>query len=527
MGNRASTGSQPLLQEGAEAAAVTASSAAAVSPPPSDVEVSVLLGREKALVGVRQSVHVLLQIRTPEATSRRLPLHVSCVMDRSGSMQGKKLKFAKRGIRKLIKHLTPEDKLHLITYDDFVKTEFVNGDLSVAGKEGLVQKVKSVTTGGTTNLCGGLDAGADELLKGGTAEVVGSRRVCLFSDGLVNRGVTDHAAILEHVRTRLAKGVTFETFGIGTGFDEELMRSIAVEGKGEFAFLETAQSIPRLVSKSIHGLLSLAGTEAALHVRGLNGAVVTKVLGCGDDDDDEDDDMENGAVGLLGLLRIGDLHANNMKQVLVELELSPAETPEGDMPESVPVVEFGLRYKPCGGEQEARGLVSDAAEFRCIEGTASISFTPDSSAVGSVNAQVAAAVAIQEAVAKEDRIMDLLQRGNKDEAIALKEGAIAEVDTVHKELVQAGAPQEVCTQLEKALTRFRKALEGMRAEGRDRRAVLMEMRYERDIQERMSLRAYSEGNDSDSWSSDSGGDVDMGGLRNPQDSDASSILSSD
>eukprot|EP00971_Amphidinium_carterae_P296530 5890846-Amphidinium_carterae.1 len=72
----------------------------------------------------------------------------------------------------------------------------------------------------------------------------------------------------------------------------------------------------------------------------------------------------------------------------------------------------------------------------------------------------------------------------------------------------------------------------MRAEGRDQRAVLMEMRYERDIQERMSLRAYSEGADSDSWSSSSGGDADMGpaarrrqGSFNPQDSDADSTTS--
>mmetsp|Transcript_45616 Transcript_45616/g.105885 ORF Transcript_45616/g.105885 Transcript_45616/m.105885 type:complete len:551 (-) Transcript_45616:204-1856(-) len=547
MGNRASTGSQP--NEQARIAASSSQTVPAGSSQPneqagiaatvpasltgsSDVQVSVLLGREKALVGVRQSVHVLLQIRTAEASHGRLPLHVSCVMDRSGSMNGKKLKFAKRGIRKLIKHLTPEDKLHLITYDDHVRQDFVNGDLTAEGKEGLVEKVKSVKVGGTTNLCGGLDAGADELLKDRATQGVGSRRVCLFSDGLVNKGVTDHAAILEHVRARQAEGVTFETFGIGTGFDEELMRSIAVEGKGEFAFLETAQSIPRLVSKSVHGLLTLAGTEAALHVRGLNGAVVTKVLGCGDDEDDEDDDMDTGAVGLMGLLRIGDLHTNNVKQVLVELELSPADRPEGQEAEALPVLEFGLRYKPCAGEQAASEAVSNPADLRSLEGIASISFTQDSSAVGAVNPEVAAAVAIQEAVAKEDRIVDLLQRGNKDEAIALKESAIAEVSRVHDELKDGAAPQAVCNQLEKALTRFRKALEGMRAEGRDQRAVLMEMRYERDIQERMSLRAYSEGADSDSWSSSSGGDADMGpaarrrqGSFNPQDSDADSTTS--
>mmetsp|Transcript_75541 Transcript_75541/g.179465 ORF Transcript_75541/g.179465 Transcript_75541/m.179465 type:complete len:553 (-) Transcript_75541:261-1919(-) len=540
MGNRGSA--QPVQQEGQSSAitpVLTSSPVAVASTSDADVQVSVVLSRASALVGLRQTVHALLQIRTPAPQRARLPLHVACVMDRSGSMRGAKLKFAKRGVRKLIKHLNVEDALHLVTYDHAVKRVFVDGDLTVAGKEDLVQQVKNVATGGTTNLCGGLEEGVASLMgsrQAGTQEVA-SRRVCLFSDGLVNSGVTDKADILNRVRNFQAKGITVATFGIGTDFDEELMRRIAQEGRGDYAFLETAESIPRLVSKSVHGLLSLAGTEAILEVRGLNGAVVTKVYGCGDDDEDEDG---LGAAGTLssmpGLLRIGDLHASNVKQVLVELELSPSGE-GGAPPQDVIVLEYGLRYSPCSSGEEAGSQGSEdmsqgVGAPRLVGGTASLALTNDRASLGEVNPEVAVAVALQEAVSQEGRVMELLEQGKKADAIAMKEAVIDRLMRLHSDLTAGGAPEDVCHRLEKAVGRSSKTLESMRSESRDRRAMMMELRYERDIQERLSDDAYSEGCDSDAsdWSCSDEGDAPQRRQNNgtsgcnPQDSDGSDSI---
>ena len=154
------------------------------------------------------------------------------------------------------------------------------------------------------------------------------------------------------------EGVTFSTFGIGTDFDEELMMGIAERGKGKYCFLRNSKEIPKLVSKSIHSLLAIAGSEASIQICGLNGAVVTKVYGVDDDDNDAIDNglsmlssmigpsSNSGKSSSLGNITLGDLHTSNTRQVLVELEFSPSS--KGEL--SLPVLEYTLQYTSTNSE---------------------------------------------------------------------------------------------------------------------------------------------------------------------------------
>jgi len=139
----------------------------------------------------------VMRVRTPadDGEETRPPVSVACVLDRSGSMGGKKLDYAKRACKKLVKHLQVGDTLHFITYDDRVNTIFENGDLSDAGKEATKRYIDDVCPGSTTNLHGGLQRAA--TLLGSRADLDGKapapvddskqvRRIFLFSDGLVN-----------------------------------------------------------------------------------------------------------------------------------------------------------------------------------------------------------------------------------------------------------------------------------------------------------------------------------------------------
>ena len=234
-------------------------------------------------------------------------------------MRGAKLAFAKRACAKLVKHLDVQDTLHFITYDQVSETIFTDGDLSEIGKENLKTQIHAVRPGGSTNLFGGLQSAAHLLgssTAAGTPDDATIKRIFLFSDGCVNSGVTDPAHICREVAAWTELGITTATFGIGADFDEPLMRGIAEAGKGRYTFLATAPDIPRLVSKSIHDLLKLFGSEAVLDIRGGTHTVVDKVYG----GDDEDEEVSNASTGLLHL---GDLHADNERMVLLELTSSP------------------------------------------------------------------------------------------------------------------------------------------------------------------------------------------------------------
>ena len=67
---------------------------------------------------------VLAEIVAPRATSERgrAPVHLSLVIDRSGSMSGDKLRVAKSAAEEAIGRLQNGDRFSVIVYDDVVET---------------------------------------------------------------------------------------------------------------------------------------------------------------------------------------------------------------------------------------------------------------------------------------------------------------------------------------------------------------------------------------------------------------------
>src|SRR3990167_9315167 len=57
------------------------------------------------------------------------------------------------------------------------------------------------------------------------------------------------------------------TFGLGSDYNEEVMRGIALSSKGDYYFIEDAKNIPATMSKAIHGLLDTYARDVFLQVR--------------------------------------------------------------------------------------------------------------------------------------------------------------------------------------------------------------------------------------------------------------------
>jgi hypothetical protein len=264
-----------------------------------------------------------------------------------------------------------------------------------------------------------------------------AQRIFLFSDGMVNSGVTAPADILAMVDKHLEEGISTTTFGVGHHFDETLMTAMAKRGEGEYAFLSNEGEIPRLVSKTVHSLLDLAGTGATLDVRGLNGAVVTKVYG----DDDEDASSGGGAGGRSsapGQIDLGDLHNDNIRRVLVEIEVSPTSTTKGP-PKEAPMLEFVLGYR--AAPTAALAPSGSAASFTAVGpveqkievmGTMPLAFSDDRKALSLEDPRVAAAVAIQAANDADDDVLALVSAGNIANAIEAKKKVVAALDAAIK-----------------------------------------------------------------------------------------------
>lgn len=206
------------------------------------------LAPELSIVSLRQGIssaggthEVMLRVRAPKNPSdptKRTPLRLALVIDRSGSMSGKPLEEAKRCVEHIVTRLQPSDSVAVVAYDNQVQTP-VSIQPANTG-QALLSAIREMESGGSTDLFAGWEAGAEQL-EAGQPDAVS--RVILLSDGQANAGLTDPSQVFKHCAEWLAKGVTTTTVGLGRGFNEDLMVGMATAGGGQHYYGESADDL--------------------------------------------------------------------------------------------------------------------------------------------------------------------------------------------------------------------------------------------------------------------------------------------
>lgn len=199
--------------------------------------------RAAVLAATRSTVDVLVRLQAPARpeglATKRGPLHLALVIDRSGSMSGRPLAEAKRCARMVVDGLVAGDKAAVVVFDDQVRC--MAPLLDISERAALHHAIDTISEGGCTNLHGGWLAGA-ELLAPHTTEGTLSR-VILLSDGNANAGLTNTGAICEQARSLAGAGVSTSTYGLGHDFNEDLMTALADAGGGNAYYGQTADDL--------------------------------------------------------------------------------------------------------------------------------------------------------------------------------------------------------------------------------------------------------------------------------------------
>lgn len=277
--------------------------------------------------GEEHTVHAMLSIRAPQATSERPPLDLVVCIDVSGSMRSdNKMHLTKQTVQMLIERsgLKDYDRLSIVTFDRRVTVKLPLTNMDADGRERASCIVKNMEPGSTTNLSGGLLQAIDVLDqdKGGEGR---SRSVLLFTDGLPTEGVTDASTIVRVVKSALdtAKDINLFTFGFGNDHDAQCLKEIAASsGPGGLYYnVRTAEEIPQAFANCLGGLVSVVAQNAKLLVHGaerakLPLASVSRVLGGAYPYNPKD-----------GSIELGDLYAGDKKDVVLELELPALPEP--------------------------------------------------------------------------------------------------------------------------------------------------------------------------------------------------------
>lgn len=164
--------------------------------------------------------HDLLRVELQAVRGAPLSPEVALVLDRSGSMAGRKLAEAKATARFLLSALPETGRLALVAYDHEVEVGGFSREEALGFLEGLEAR-------GNTALHAGWKMGA-ELLRNPSRP----RFLLLLTDGLANVGLTDPEALVQEAAKAAEAGVYTFTLGFGEGYDRELLAGMALAGGG-------------------------------------------------------------------------------------------------------------------------------------------------------------------------------------------------------------------------------------------------------------------------------------------------------
>jgi Ca-activated chloride channel family protein len=219
------------------------------------------------------AIDVIIRVQGPDQPetdkTKVTPKRLSLVVDRSGSMSGQPLHEALKCVEHIASCMTTEDRLSVVVYDDKVNVLMPLG--TVTSQEAMKRLLSTVEEGGSTNLFGGWEEGAKQLEMGQDSSI---SRVILLSDGQANHGLLEQDAIEKHCRECLAKGVSTTTVGLGRGFNEDLMISMAKAGGGQQYYGQTAADLFDSFDEELSLLQALCLRQLSLKLIPAQGVII-------------------------------------------------------------------------------------------------------------------------------------------------------------------------------------------------------------------------------------------------------------
>jgi len=278
---------------------------------------SILLDHHPTSDPDRYLIRALLKIEgaVPD-DDNRIPLNLSIVLDRSGSMQGNKLHYARDAATQLLAHVYPDDTTSVVTFETGV--EVVAPAAPRKTQTELSTHIGRIERGGMTNLSGGWLEGRTQVQKFRTDAA--SNRVIVMTDGLANRGITDHDALSQLLDEARKQGVTTSMIGFGTDFDERLLEKLADAGGGNSHYIEHPDQAPAVFKSELDELLTLSAQNLTVELK-LEPTVELAAIHHSYPREEIDRGLR---------LRLGDLYASEPKQLLVEL--GAVATGDGETP---------------------------------------------------------------------------------------------------------------------------------------------------------------------------------------------------
>lgn len=221
--------------------------------------------RQKAAEAILSALLEHYAVFTPPATTPATPsplpisltksLDIVLSIDRSGSMEGQKIRDAKSAASLFAGLLNPQDRIALVS---FSTNATLDKSLTSDVKDAKTV-IDGYSTGGNTNMGDALDKSIAELRDKGKRNAILS--VIYFTDGVTNTGPSKREIIGTLVPKAVDAGVFIYTLGYGSDVDKDFLEQVATSTGGKYYFAPNRLKLLEIyteLSQKIRGVGKLA-----------------------------------------------------------------------------------------------------------------------------------------------------------------------------------------------------------------------------------------------------------------------------
>lgn len=187
---------------------------------------------------------------------------VILVIDRSGSMSGKKIEQAKEALRFVVNNLREGDLFNIVVYDSEVESfrpELQRYDAKT--REAALAFVSGIYAGGSTNIDAALATAFGML-----PDSPGPHYVLFLTDGLPTVGEVNEVKIAENVRQRNRVGARLLTFGVGYDVNSRLLDRLVADNNGVSTYVTPDEDLEQAISLFYHRISAPVLTNVSLSV---------------------------------------------------------------------------------------------------------------------------------------------------------------------------------------------------------------------------------------------------------------------
>jgi len=216
-----------------------------------------------AITGSPQVAYLLIEALPSQVVAQvRMPVNVSFVLDRSGSMKGEKIDRVRRATSRALELLSAQDIASVVIFDH--RTEVLIPAAPVSNQRDVQDKISRIRDAGGTKIAPAVEKGLREIEKGDPNAI---RRMVLLTDGQTE----NEKECLIQADAAGRRGVPITALGVGKDWNEDLLIDMANRSNGTADYIDQPDKIADYFQNTVQRAQATAIHNAQLTLRLVQG----------------------------------------------------------------------------------------------------------------------------------------------------------------------------------------------------------------------------------------------------------------